>query len=101
MEAESKIELDRFFGRWIYESGLPRVRYSSAVEGQEVVVRFEQGGEVYDIPVTVTLQYADKAVDHVVLLTAANVEQRFPLTGTLRSVELNDDNFALGTFERR
>jgi hypothetical protein len=101
MEAESPTKLDRFFERWIYESGLPRVRYSTAVEGQQLIVRFEQLGDVYDLPVTVTLRYADKDVDHTVLLTAATVVQHFPLSGSLRSVELNADNFSLGTFERR
>ena len=67
MEAEADISLERFFERWIYASGLPRVRYSTAVEGQDVVVRFEQTGEVYDVPVTVTLQYGDKTVDQVVV----------------------------------
>jgi aminopeptidase N len=101
MEAEYGGSLDRFFERWIFASGLPRVRYSTAVEGQEMVVRFEQVGEVYDVPVTVTLQYSDKGVDSVVVLSEAVVEKRLPLTGTLRGVEINDDNAALGTFERR
>ena len=38
----------------------------TTVEGQELVVRFEQIGDVYDIPVTVTLQSGDKNVDEVV-----------------------------------
>lgn len=101
MEAEYDGSLDRFFERWIFESGLPRVRYSTTVEGQEVVVRFEQVGEVYDVPVTVTLQYSDRAVDEVVALTAATIEQRFPLAGSLRSVDVNADHGALGTFEKR
>ncbi len=101
MEAEHDGSLDRFFERWIFESGLPRVRYSAAVEGPEVVVRFEQTGEVYDVPVTVTLQYPDKVVDEVVAVTAARVEKRFPLAGSLRGVEVNADHAALGTFEKR
>ncbi len=101
MEAEYGGSLDRFFERWIFESGLPRVRYSTAVDGQEVVVRFEQIGELYDIPVTVTFQYNDKAVEEVVRLGEATVEKRFPLVGTLRAVEVNADSAALATFERR
>ena len=53
------------------------------------------------VPVTVTLQYADKPVEAVVVLSKAVVESRLPLTGALRSVEVNGDNAALGTFERR
>jgi hypothetical protein len=101
MEAESGRSLERFFERWIFQSGLPRVRYSSTVEGQEVVVRFEQVGEVYDLPVTVTLHYGDKAVDDLAILDEAVVEKRFPLAGALRSVEINADHAALGTFEKR
>jgi hypothetical protein len=101
MEAETGQSLERFFERWIYSSGLPRVRYSTSIDAQEVVVRFEQTGDVYDVPVTVTLQYSDKSVDQVVPITEAIVEKRFPLTGSLRNIEINDDNAALGTFERR
>jgi hypothetical protein len=102
MEAEYKGSLERFFQRWIYESGLPRVRYSTAVEGQELVVRFEEmGNEIYDIPVTVTLQYGDKSIDEVVAITGNSVEKRFPLTGQLRGVEVNGDNGALGVFDKK
>ncbi|HEX8028949.1 MAG TPA: M1 family aminopeptidase, partial [Vicinamibacterales bacterium] len=34
MEAASSRDLNRFFDRWIYDNGIPRVRYSTAVEGQ-------------------------------------------------------------------
>ena len=102
MEAETGQSLERFFERWIYASGLPRVRYTTSVDAQEVVVRFEQPpADVYDVPVTVTLQYSDKSVDHVVPITDAVVEKRFPLAGSLRNVEINGDHGALGTFERR
>jgi hypothetical protein len=101
MEAESDVSLERFFERWIYASGLPRVRYSTAIEGQELIVRFEQAGDVYDVPVTVTLQYQDKAVEHVVAIGEAVTEKRIPLTGTVRGVEINADNAALGYFERK
>ncbi len=74
MEAEFGGSLDRFFERWIFASGLPRVRYSTAVEGQELVVRFEQIGDVFDVPVTVTMQYGDKSVDSIVVLSQATTE---------------------------
>lgn len=102
MEAESDVPLERFFERWVYESGLPRVRYSSSVQGQELVVRFEQAGnDVYDVPVTVSIRYADRTVEEVVTLTEALVEKRFPLAGNLRGVEINHDDGALGHFNRR
>ncbi len=101
MEAESGRKLDRFFERWIYQSALPRIRYSATTEGPEVVVRFEQIGEVYDVPVTVTLNLGDKSVDVVVAVTDTTVEKRIPFAGSLRSIEVNGDNGALGVFERR
>jgi len=102
MEAEYKGSLERFFQRWIYESALPRIRYSTSVDGQELVVRFEElGNEVYDLPVTVTLQYGDKNVDEVVAITGTSVEKRIPLAGSLRGVEINNDNGTLGMFEKK
>jgi aminopeptidase N len=101
MEAEAGQSLTRFFEQWIYASGLPRVRYSTATEGQELIVRFEQIGEVFDVPVTVTLHYSDRSVDEVVPITEAIVEKRFPLAGSLRNVVINDDHAALGHFDRR
>ncbi len=45
MQAASGRDLTRFFERWIYDNGIPRLRYSTAVEGSELIVRFEQSGE--------------------------------------------------------
>ena len=102
METESGRTLDRFFERWIYGSSLPHIRYSSSVEGQEVVVRFEQSGEIFDVPVTVTMTFNDRHVaEEVVSLTEAVVEWRFPIVGTLRTVTVNADQAALGDFDRK
>jgi hypothetical protein len=101
MEAAAGQSLTRFFEQWIYASALPRIRYSTATQGEELVVRFEQIGEVYDVPVTVTLNYSDRSVDEIVAVTEAVVEKRFPLTGSLRNVDINDDHAALGHFDRR
>jgi hypothetical protein len=101
MEAASGQSLDRFFQRWIFESGIPRVRYSTTIEGQEAVVRFEQTADVYDVPVTVSFEYADRTVEEIMLLTAAQTEKRFPLAGSLRGIEINADHAALAHFEKR
>ena len=102
MEAESGRNLERFFERWIYDSTIPRLRFSSAVEGQELVVRFEQVGEIFDLPVTVTVTYTDgKTADHLVLVTDASVERRLPLTGAIRSIEPNQDGGAVAIIEKR
>lgn len=102
MEAESGRNLERFFERWIYDSAIPRLRFSSVQEGQELVVRFEQAGEVFDVPVTVTVTYADgKTSEHLVTLTEATTEQSLPLSGAFRSVEVNEDGGAVAVIERR
>ena len=105
MEQESGRALDRFFQRWIYESGIPRVRYSTFVDGQELVVRFDQtppaDAPLYDIPVTVTAQFADKTVEEIVVIADAIVEKRIPLSGTPKTVDVNLDGAALAIFEKR
>jgi hypothetical protein len=101
MEAEAGRPLERFFEGWIYAAGLPRVRYSTTVEGQDLVVRFEQSGEVYDVPVTVAIQHGDRITERVVVLSEAVVEERLPFEGAFRGVEVNPDHAALGHFERR
>jgi len=102
MEAESGRNLERFFERWIYDSSIPRLRFSSTQEGQELAVRFEQVGEVFDVPVLVTVTYADgKTAEHLVSLSEAVTEQHLPLTGTVRSVEVNQDGGAVAVIERK
>jgi aminopeptidase N len=100
MEKESDQSLERFFERWIYNATLPSVTFDSRVEatpsGQEVVLRFEQSGEIFDLPITVTLQYADRrSVDVLVPVTDRVVEKRVALDGTLRSAEISKDDGAL------
>jgi len=100
MEAESGANLERFFERWIYGSTLPHVKFTSRVErtehGKELVVYFEQTGEVFDMPVTVTLTYSDRRVAEIVVpVNDRIVEQRVSLEGTLRSVEVNKDDGTL------
>jgi hypothetical protein len=102
MEAASGRDLNRFFERWIYDNAIPRLRFSSATEGQELVVRFEQSSEVFDVPVTVGVTYTDgKSAEFVVTVASESTEARFPLTGTVRSVEPNVDDAAIAHFDRR
>ena len=57
---------------------------------------------VRTVPVTVTVIYADgKTAEHLVTLTEAVTEQRLPLTGAFRSVEVNQDGGAVAVIERR
>jgi len=100
MEAESGASLSRFFERWIYGSSLPRLTFSSRVEasagGQDVVLHFNQTGDLFDVPITVTLQYMDREpVTVVVPVQEQSVEKRVRLAGQLRGVEVSRDDGTL------
>jgi len=100
MEAESGRVLDRFFERWIYGNGIPRVRYSTHIGNKQVVVRFEEtSDQVFDLPVTVTLSYTDgRTVNLVVPVTDHLVEREIPIEGPVRRVQINQDSAALAEF---
>jgi hypothetical protein len=100
MEAESGRVLDRFFERWIYGSGIPRVRYSTQLGDKQVVVRFQQSGDqVYDFPVTLTITYTDGRTANVVVpVTDAEVERSIPTDGPVRRIQVNQDSAALAEF---
>jgi len=100
MEAESGRPLQRFFEQWIYGSTLPRLKFAYRVEpgadGQRVVLHVEQLGEVFDLPLTVTLSYADKRdVQVVVPVTERVVDFPVVLTGVLRTADINRDEIPL------
>jgi aminopeptidase N len=92
MEAERGQSLERFFDQWIYGTQLAKLKFSYRVEGAEVVLHAEQIGDVFDVPLTVTLQYADRrSVDVVLPVTEQSVDVRVALTGTLRGVDIKED----------
>jgi hypothetical protein len=93
MEAATGTSLERFFERWIYSATLPRLKFSYTVTGTDVALRVEQlGDELFDLPVVVNLQYADrKSVEVIIPVTDRTVEMRVPLTGTLRGVDIVKD----------
>lgn len=99
-EAESGKPLSRFFERWIYGSALPTLRYTAAVEGTDVVVRFEQLQEdIFDLPVTVSITYSNgKTQDIVVPVTDKKVEYRAKAEMPVRQIRVNRDNAALANF---
>lgn len=98
IEAESGLSLERFFERWIYGAGIPQIRYSTAQSPAGVVVRFEQEGDVYDVPVTVTTTYASGRTETVVVrLTEQTVEHALT-ESVVRRVEVNLDAGAVAEF---
>ena len=102
MEKASGRPLERYFERWVLDSSLPRVRYTTTIKSDAVEIGYEQLGEVFDLPVTITLQYADgTSEDAVVALTEASGTAVVPARRPVRGVGVNRDDAALGYFERR
>ena len=71
---ETGRSLARFFERWIYGFSLPKVKFSYRVEGNDVVLHAEQMGEIFDVPLTVILQYAgDRRTERRLRVDGAHV----------------------------
>ena len=102
MEAASGKDLNRFFERWIYDNGIPRLRYSTSVDGNDLVVRFEQSGDIFDVPVTMAVTYADGTTsEFTVIVNDATAEGRMPLTGAVRSIDANPDGAAIAIIDKK
>jgi aminopeptidase N len=101
-EMEAGRSLDRFFDQWIYGTGIPEVRYSSTIVPGMATVAFEQTGDaVFDVPVTVSIVYADGTiVDSVVPVSEQRVDWKLATTGTVKQVQINRDYAAIAVFER-
>ena len=108
-EQESDVSLTRFFDRYIHETGLPDLSFAYVPEiapgeasASAVRLRFEQHtDELYDVPVTVTLEYATGETQDVVVGVNDRVtEARVPLAGTLRDVDVNRDFQSLARVTR-
>jgi hypothetical protein len=101
MEKAGGQPLDRFFDRWIYGSAIPTVRFSSKVDGDQLRVRFDQKGDLFDIPITVTITYTDgTSEDVLVKVTEATTERTIPLKSAMRTVEVNKDSGSLAEIEK-
>ncbi len=104
-ELESARSLESFFDRWIHESGVPRLQFDFRTEEQEnrreVVLTFEQEGQVFEVPVPVTIKYRSGAEDKMTILVTEQVtEVRLLLSGRLRDVEVNADETVLVEIRR-
>ena len=104
-ETEAARSLEGFFDRWIHESELPELQFDYRTEARasgspnetDVVLAFEQTGQVFEVPVTVTLRYRSGEVETTVVpVTEQLTEVRIPLTGELRDVAVDDDDVILG-----
>lgn len=99
-ELESNRDLDVYFDRWIYGSSLPRLKFSYTTEPDAVVVRFEQIGERFEVPVTVTVKYAASSTDVTVPVIEQVTTLRIPTRSAVRSVGVNEDGAAPVVFVR-
>jgi len=93
--------LERFFDRWIFSSGIPTVRFTYTIDGNVLKVRFDQKDDVYDIPITVTITYADGTTEDVIVpVTDRTVEHVVEVKRAVRAVEANKDGAALAEIVR-
>ena len=62
-ESGTSMPLGRFFDRWIAGSSIPKLRLTSRVTegGDSALVKIEQVGDVFDLPLTVSVQYRGRA----------------------------------------
>ena len=94
--------LERFFERWIYGSTLPKLKVGYRIEGTDVVLQVEQIGEVFDVPVTVTLQYADrKPVEVLVPVTDRIGRAARPARRRLRGIDVSKDDGTMAEIVKR
>jgi Peptidase family M1 domain len=102
IEATAGRDLASFFEAWIYGASIPRVAFSyRTTEANKVVVRFEHRGEVMPVPITVTLAYSNGETEDVIVPVTEKVAERtILLKGTLRKIEVNEDNGALVEIEK-
>jgi hypothetical protein len=101
-EAESGRDLTRFFERWIYGTELPHITWRANITDRSATVHFEQrGDQIFDVPVTVTLVYADgRTKDVVVAITDKVVEHTIAGEAAIKQVQVNRDSGALAEFEQ-
>jgi hypothetical protein len=93
MQAETPIRLNRFFQRWIRETGVPQLRVSSRIEpdGSLAVIRIQQVGDVFDLPLTVTVQYAEGSTEEITIpVTEALTEYPIRLKGAVKRINTRD-----------
>jgi len=104
MEIEADRSLERFFQNWIYEAEIARITYAYSVQTapvHEVAIRIEQTNGVFDLPVTMTLEFENRTTrDIVIPVTEQRVEVRIPLDSPLRSMRMSERDGTLAEARR-
>ena len=101
-EEESGKSLERYFERWIYNSELPLLRYSTSVEGagRRRPLRAAHGRPVRRAGHRHgDLRRTGETQEVVVPVTDKQVEHRFRAEAPVRQVQVNRDQAALAQFE--
>jgi hypothetical protein len=106
MEAASGRGLQQFFEGWIYGVSIPTLavshRVEPSVEGPELLIRIEHARDILDVPVTLTIRYADRSTAEIVVpVTDRIVETRVPLTGVFRALEFDRNGGTLAVVDRK
>ncbi len=87
-EAEAHQPLTRFFDRWVMNAGLPNLKLTAVIEtsGEAALLRIDQTGDIYDLPVAVSIAYQDLPTEYLTLrVRSAQTEERVVLKGKVRS----------------
>jgi len=96
--AGTPLPLERFFERWIIGASLPQidVRSELAPDRLSALVRIQQSGEVFDLPISMLVQFADGSTETVVVpVTAERVEHTIRTNRPIRRLSV-DDGVTLG-----
>ncbi len=98
LEATSGMPLERFFDRWVLGSDLPRVRVEShiAEDRLSATVRITQTGQLFDLPLRLTVQYLDGTTETLIVpVTTMKAEVPVSADRTIRRISV-DDSLTLG-----
>lgn len=104
-ESEAARSLEGFFDRWIHGSELPELQFDYRTEARasgaqnetDLVLAFEQTGQIFEVPVTVTLRYRSGEVETTVVPVMEQfTEVRIPLQGELRDVAVDEGDVVMG-----
>ncbi len=76
MEEASGRDLEEFFHQWLFQGGIPELRGSWRVDGEELVINVEQVQKVYefDLAVDLLVEFFDGSSEVITVHVAPNVE---------------------------
>ncbi|MEZ5316706.1 MAG: M1 family aminopeptidase [Vicinamibacterales bacterium] len=95
MQHHTTIDVGRFLDRWILGAVIPKLKLDARLsdDGRTAIVRVEQQQtDVFDLPLTLTIRYADGAVETRSLpITEASVERRLTLPRQARRIDIRQE----------